>query len=388
MKTHRRAAFSLLIVVLVSCLTPRTALGADTALDGQCRDFAAGSNVVDFGYPPMDIAVLSGCAQDAQGTWFWPQTARDPRLVGAFLLTGDERAQTIDLWQRVTDQSLAFDRVLSGYYDLIDTAASARPNFLVSLDEYTADAISAGWGVRPEYQGGPGVKSVAKVYEPILVDFLTDPNNVALSDYLVWWSSRRAATIPASVRQSNPMARAAYIEAMGFNRAPWPWEIRRSLTVDEYMKWALDNGRVPATVQPTATPMQSASGDCSDMARWLHETSVRSAQASRIYSGGPLPFSVASAGPASTWRRYAAALRDLADDQEASNPPDAARAANALIVEELRGFAAAFDAMAEAIDSGDQGDWDRAIAMFKEPRADSTAAWQETERLREACGIG
>jgi Prealbumin-like fold domain len=262
----RRWLVRLVLVVFAASMVRASPASADDHRDGLCRDFAGSADLADAGFTADDVAVLSGCQQDAHGDWFWPLDSRDSRLT-APSLTDDERRQTSVLASHILSQRTGFLAVLKSMPDQLNPASSARPSFMTSLNEFTADAISAGWGVRPEYQAGTGVKATAEVYTPILVDFLTDPNHLDLANYVAWWSARRVAAMPPSVNQMNPLARSGFIEAMGFYRAPWPWEMGRSFSIDEYLDWALANGSIPT--QAPLTPTSVSSGGIGPGETWL-----------------------------------------------------------------------------------------------------------------------
>ena len=211
--------------------------------DRACEELAMSEGLsVDLGYTAADIEILTGCRQDQGGGWFFPTGQGDPRLGREWPLTRNEAAQ-IDELRMVLDRQL---RELASIFDAtIDPTVPYNANDPRTLTE-GMDRLR-----QDLYPGAASLgesRGLEPYYEAILLDYIQDPTHIALARYVAWWRASRQATTPVNLCvKLNPMACPAYIEAMGFEREPWPWELGNELTMATYLDWALANGFVPST---------------------------------------------------------------------------------------------------------------------------------------------
>jgi hypothetical protein len=214
-----------------------------------------------------------------------------------------------------------------------------------------------------------------------------EPNHAALAGYVVWYMDRRDAAILAMTTGLNPYATTAFQGRWGFTSIPWPWQLADAYTIDSFLLWLIDTNNLPvSTPMPTAEAQTSTSSDCTAIAYWLGQTTTRTTEASKLKPQGILPPGP-SLGDPPVYFQYADALLALAEEQEMSNPPDEARAANALLVSAWTKFAEAFYALDDANESGSQAEWDAAFAIMGNAFADDSAAWDEILELKAMCGL-
>ncbi len=192
---------------------------------------------------PDAIAVLSGCRQDAQGAWFFPTGPDDPRLP-APVLTAEEEQQTAGLRAEIETQ-------LAG---LAATMPYWMPEELDRLYEPDKQPVSGHRDLDRSF----GV--LRPQYEEILIAYLRDPSRIALANYANWWFNRREAAVPAATCSSMPPPicdtmrnRLGYVGI-----GPWPWDPEDPLTLAEYLKWVLANGRIVLQPPPIPTPLPSS----------------------------------------------------------------------------------------------------------------------------------
>ena len=386
MRYFQRWPLALVLLFLSISNVQSSTVLADENLDQQCRDTAASMQSADGGkYNNDQVNILSGCYQDSDGMWFWPQSWRDARLPEK-IVTNEELDATSSLITKVVSQYFDFEKLLESYADSLNAASVAKSNYLISLKDYTSGAISAGRGVRPEYSQGPAVSSIYEQYEPIFLNFMADPNHSDLWGYARWWTQRRIGAMPVSVQQINPMARAAYIEDMGFYRAPWPWELGDDVYLNGYRKWAVSTGLAQIVTTPTPASTATNNDDCSSVAYWAGQTTSRLSTAFQSSVQGELP-PHPGVGVSAVFRKYGTALTALADEQQASSPPDSARSTNALFVQGWREYADFWNSLADADEAIDQTAWDQAFGKYKVASTDLSVASTELNQLKTDCGI-
>lgn len=379
-------AFLVLSVLIAGLLEPARAAQSSptagrtfTAEDRACGAFAEEQLAGDIGFSQESIEVLAGCRRTTRGDWFVPTGPDDSRLPSGPPLTADEAAATAELRRTLVAQLAAFQSVLAqtSYYG---------PSFATVLGDMKAR-------LRPpyktlEYRNRQLYRSVQGPYEEILVSFIADPDHTALGDYVAWWMRRRqAATPPNLSMRVNPMALTALLDRWDFTRAPWPWELTDPLTLDEYLDWALANGRVPvATTQRGATGGPSAT-ECTEIALWMGETLQRRRQASTIVNNiGQTPFPDEQA--AQGFEENAGALALLATEQEESDPPPAAVALNAVLVQEYETYAQGNTLLAEAHRTGDRAMSEAGWTTRQEAQEYGAAAAEMIGKLEVTCSLG
>ena len=377
--------FALLAAVLPSGWVPLAR--ADVGRDQQCKQVGKQLAAPENGpYTTIQIAILTGCHQDAYGEWFWPTRPLDPRLATQ-VISNEELAATQELNKRIWADYAAFIDTLASYPDMFSVGSDAKPNYYASISYFTDGAISLGLGFNSAFEIGAGMQAGYADYEQRFIAYVNDPMHVDLLRYATWWKQRRIGAMPAFVQDKiNPMARPGYIARMGFYRAPWPWEINSSVYLGEYRKWALDSGFIPAPVTPTSTTASANSQDCVTLGYWLGQTSSRLTEAFKYHLQGefsPVPIP----SRASVDRTNAQALSELADKQESSNPPEEARATNALIVKSLREYAAFWSGMADADANGNSAAIDAAFKKYNDGSGDEASLRKEISRLKSNCGL-
>ena len=216
---------------------------ADPNADRECRSFVAGlADSPLAGFDAEAVATFTGCRLGADGSWFYPTGPDDPRLPNGPPLDTAERERTAALRQRIEEQVWALVAKLEMTPDMGNmTAGRSLMDGLAELRPHLS----------PPYRGlGPDMamsrRTYRDMYQPVIGDFLLHPNNEALRAYVVWWVSRRLPAATERCRLMDPLSCQLMWGALGADRAPWPWELSDPLTLDEYLDWALANGRAPA----------------------------------------------------------------------------------------------------------------------------------------------
>ncbi len=264
-------------------LTPSAATGPRlTADDRACGAFAEEHLPSDVGFSQEGIEILAGCRRTVQGDWFVPAGPHDPRLPGGAPLTREEETATTELRRRLTAQLATFDSVLArtSYYGLTFSKVLGDMQRRLSPPYKTL-----------QYRNRQLYRSVQGPYEEVLVSYMANPDHSVLAEYVAWWMSRREAARPLNLAlQMNPMLLTAFLDLWDFTRAPWPWELADPLTLDEYLDWALANGRVLPSRTDRGTTGGPGAADCTKVALWMGETLQRKRQASTIINNvGPAP---------------------------------------------------------------------------------------------------
>lgn len=215
--------------------------GARPDADRACEELATSENLSgDLGYTPEDVEILTGCRQTQGGKWFFPTGRGDPRLGRAWPLTRGEAEQTAALRTTLEQQLTELTTILAGTIDPTVVYNAANPRSMAGGLEALQEDLYPGRASLGESRG------LQPYYDAVLIDYLQDPAHIALARYVGWWSSRRIATMPVGLceMRMNPMACQAYMETMGFYRAPWPWELSNELAMATYLDWALANGMI------------------------------------------------------------------------------------------------------------------------------------------------
>lgn len=265
-----RAMLVVPVVALIALATFGSALpvAADTVRDQQCRDFVTNVTNNNLGFSTRDIEILSGCRLDADGEWFWPESARDPRLVGPPILDDYLREQTMAWRQPLVADLADFLSWMQSMPDHLNAADRAKSSLWHAFLEFQPGAIEAWWGVGPKYSlGAPAVPARYEVYARVIQTFVTDPDRYAMRDYVAWWIARRSSTRPVDMgMRMVPPAAAAFEYHLAFERWPWPWELKRSLNIDEYLAWrAKTLGLTNDVGRSTATSVASNSREAATL---------------------------------------------------------------------------------------------------------------------------
>lgn len=141
----------------------------------------------------------------------------------------------------------------------MDTALESSAKF--DRTRSVALVLGSGWVVeeidisdiylsRPSEQW---MKNYISAYEESLMVYLTrtagEENELVY--YLDWFMSRRDVTVSTLYSGANPLAEAASLDAWGYRRAPWPWQLADPYAIAEY------TGQAGFKIGPAPTPQLS-----------------------------------------------------------------------------------------------------------------------------------
>jgi hypothetical protein len=210
---HMRKGGLIFVVILISFeINTMRQVDAIGMQDRRCIELASSYLGGDSSYSVESVEVLSGCAKGRDETWFWPVDIDDPRLVNSPISSTD-RLRVSKFFGQITTQRDLFLTLLSQMYDSTSPAASAKANLLLAINDFTGSnsSTSTGWGVRPELSESPSVRTMSKIYEENMINFASNPDYFAFTNYVAWWIQRRIATTPLKIQQGLPPIRDAYI---------------------------------------------------------------------------------------------------------------------------------------------------------------------------------
>lgn len=195
------------------------------------------------------IGVLTDCAQDAGGSWFFPIGPGDTRLPQP-VLSQEEEGRSVDF-------VIELNYELAGLWNTLDQTedGGTAPDLLPpggppSIGDVLRQLCAEGWldPATGKLTGGCGTPLDyyrEQAYERVLVSWLEDPNHAELALYVQWWSARRLAVLtPAMTNGLVPPMVGAVQGALRIGVAPYPWEIVRAYTKALFAKWAIMAGRV------------------------------------------------------------------------------------------------------------------------------------------------
>jgi hypothetical protein len=189
----------------------------------QCDAFARFWTEV-AGADMATIADLSGCRQDARGTWLLARGTNLPRLAGNPNLGATDGTATIDRRREIEGWVAAF-------------VASLPRSQRRSLEAVYDPVARPGMGHLRE---GRYRRSVHARYLVSLTRYLDDPRNAGLAAYVAW-HERRAAAATTALRhgcRSRPRMTETcerLIIVLARANAPWPWELRDDLKLTAYL---------------------------------------------------------------------------------------------------------------------------------------------------------
>jgi hypothetical protein len=183
------------------------------------------------------IEGFSNCRLSKDGTWFIPTSSQDARLAGGPILSNDERAQTAALRATLNQQLLEL-----------------RAEFPQALNEWLNDIYSFQPNPVLGHTKDTRIGATRGRYTRLVQAFLMYPRYSALADYLGWLMEQRQQSL-ASFMAGCSTGKMAYLESacqgiadrLSVYYPPWPWELSDSVSFDSYLKWALDNGKIPPT---------------------------------------------------------------------------------------------------------------------------------------------
>jgi hypothetical protein len=210
----------------------------------ECNTWAGfWTNLSGVGASQKAIEGMSNCRLDASGTWFVPTSSADSRLPNGPILTADEQAKTAALRNDITAQT-----------------DNLQKQFPQSLQKKVATIYSDDDNaVIGHLKDTEPISDVRSRYSRLTQAFLMDPANAELADYVGWLMANRQSAF-GSFNHSCHQDDIQYLwvacdgiaGALSVNYPPWPWDLMDSLNLDAYLKWALDNGKIPTSTAPVA----------------------------------------------------------------------------------------------------------------------------------------
>jgi hypothetical protein len=214
------------------------------ASSAEACDTWAGYWSVDSGVHASKSALegMSNCRLAEDGHWIVPESADDTRLANAPILTPEEKAQTHELRAAILAQ--------------VDGLESKFPNGLKEqiatiYDDYERPVIGHLKDTRP-------ISSTRSRYNKLTQSYLMRPDTIELANYVGWWMARKQAAFDDFLRSCERkelqylwVACRGMGDNLSVNFPPWPWEVTNSYNLDSYLKWALDNGKVPPPTRGT-----------------------------------------------------------------------------------------------------------------------------------------
>jgi hypothetical protein len=317
-----------------------------------------------------DVEVVTTCRRDADGEWFAPDGPSDERLTSP-ILTDEEIAVTTALRDTILSQVDTFEERL----DAVVGDRSGRSMKAVIYAGYDSKLMATNDNMSWTH---------ARPYGELLDAFLTDPTNTALDRYVTWLNDSHRAVAERRCVGINPYG----CQALRNSVVPelWPWALRNEVTLSTHLKWALDNGYVDRPIE-TPSARDASSAECSTLAYWLGGTvsRVTAAEASTaLFSIGRTP----GDDHAPDLDQWADELDRLIPIQEASDPPTAGLALNALLVQWWSRQAESYRVLASAGRAGDQDAWDHGVALAEEALRYADEAKRVIGEFKETCGLG
>jgi hypothetical protein len=194
------------------------------------------------------IEGFSNCRLSKDGTWFIPTSSQDARLAGGPILSSEERQQTAALRATLNQQLVALRAEFpQGLHNWLNDIYSVQPNPVLGHTRDTRIGATRGR------------------YTRLVQAFLMNPHYSALADYVGWSMERRQQAF-ASFMSGCSAPDMTYLHAacegigdrLSVYFPPWPWELSDSVSFDSYLKWALDNGKIPhgsSTASALPTPL-------------------------------------------------------------------------------------------------------------------------------------
>jgi hypothetical protein len=221
---------------------PRPELGTNEQCETWASYWTVGSGV---GASQQALEGMSNCRLAADGTWIVPTSSTDSRLANAPILNPEESAQTAALRASILQQ--------------IEDLQGQMPD---SLNKKIATIYSAdNNAVIGHLKDDQSIGDIRGRYTRLTQAYLMDPANTELADYVGWSTAKRQAAFADFVRSCRQEdLRYLWVACDGLggslsvNFPPWPWELTNSVNLDSYLKWAVENDKVPASVNPTTTP--------------------------------------------------------------------------------------------------------------------------------------
>jgi hypothetical protein len=202
---------------------------------------------VDSGVNASQSALegISNCRLAEDGHWIVPDSADDTRLSSAPILTPEEHAQTNELRAAIVAQVDGLEsKFPKGLRDQMDKI----------YDDYERPVIGHIKDTKP-------ISTTRSRYNKLTQAYLMRPDTIELADYVGWAMAKKQAAFADFIRSCQREeigylwhACSGLADSLSINFPPWPWEMTGSYNLDSYLKWALDNGKVPPTASGTPDP--------------------------------------------------------------------------------------------------------------------------------------
>jgi hypothetical protein len=104
---HRRVTVLLILLIISQASFPATSDATARGVDRVCADQADELFAHELSNSVDQIQTLTGCARSADGTWFWPGSDSDQRLVEP-VMTPDEFDATRPIHESLRDDIMEF----------------------------------------------------------------------------------------------------------------------------------------------------------------------------------------------------------------------------------------------------------------------------------------
>jgi hypothetical protein len=200
--------------------------------------------------PVEALEQISNCRETTAGAWIVPIGLNDPRIARPVTLSVQEAAATARLRNGILQQ---ISRMSGSLPDDVRKGINR-------LHSSVADGVVG--NVRPDVPIG----ATRGAYSDYLKGLADNPNYTELVSYIRWLiASRQAGFDQLNAACSKPELK--YLaktctgswDSLGIGFAPWPWDLKKTLNLDPYLK-AVATGQTPPpdghevqTVPPEAT---------------------------------------------------------------------------------------------------------------------------------------
>lgn len=190
---------------------------------------------------------MSNCRLGEDGHWIVPGSANDTRWPNAPILTKEEIEQTVDLRQAILDE--------------IDGLEAKFPDGL--RDQLAKIYDGTDRPVVGHIKDTQPISTTRSRYARVTQAYLMSPDSVELAEYVGWLMANRQSSF-ADFLRSCEREELQYLwfacrglgDSLSIFFPPFPWDLNSSYNLDSYLKWALDNGKVPAA--PKSIPQTSS----------------------------------------------------------------------------------------------------------------------------------
>jgi hypothetical protein len=210
----------------------------------------------------VDASVVEGltnCWLSADGEWFVPTSPRDERLPVDFALTEDERAETNALRQQL----------LGEIDDLESTFSSSIERDLKVIYDPRTRPISG------HLKDGEMIGRQRSRYTRVVQAYLLAPEHQALADYVGWqmtdkieaYESLSAACEADPALDYLRTVCTAVEDSMSVRFPPWTWDLRNSVSLEEYLAYLVRSNQLP-DVQSTLAESPGTGFAVADRSAW------------------------------------------------------------------------------------------------------------------------